>query len=181
MARNLPPKFGIEGEFYVEGGDERSGDVIDFNRSPRTQPGLWCQWTPTSDNQGIEWDGDEKFYAYVEWLRYIIVNFLAPKNYVLNGQVSYHGDDATDSGIIVVKDNVAEKREVGTLSDRVNVLESKVQAVVGATPLFTEVVECLSHAIGFIEKMGDKRSEKAVSDARKLIESAQQTLASLRE
>ena len=29
-----------------------------------TYPGIWCQWVPTDDGKGIEWDGGEKFYNY---------------------------------------------------------------------------------------------------------------------
>ena len=60
--RNLDAKFGVEGEFYT-GGDENKGvnqNQNDHNTPPRTQPGLWCQWTPTADRLHIEWDGGEK-------------------------------------------------------------------------------------------------------------------------
>jgi hypothetical protein len=60
---------------------------------------------------GIEWDGGEKFYDYVEWLEYIINNFLAPKGYVLNGECPYQGEDSDDVGKIVVKDNVVTRLE----------------------------------------------------------------------
>jgi hypothetical protein len=32
-------------------------------------PGFWCQWVPSADGCGIEWDGGEKFYAYDKWLQ----------------------------------------------------------------------------------------------------------------
>lgn len=109
MSRKLPEKYGVEGEFYVDGGGEygqdREPDIIDYNTPPSTQPGLWCQWRPTEDGMGIEWDGGEKFYHYAEWLTYIINNFLAPKGYVLNGQVSWQGEDSGDIGVLEVKDN----------------------------------------------------------------------------
>ena len=34
----------------------------------------------------------EKFYYYVEWLRYLIDNILAPRGYILNGDVEYCED-----------------------------------------------------------------------------------------
>jgi hypothetical protein len=102
MKRNLGPEFGVEGEFYVNGDDT---GVIDYNDPPRTQPGLWCQWTPTEDGRHIEWDGGEKFYEYVEWIRYLIDAVLAPKDYVLNGTVEWQGEESDDRGRIVVKDN----------------------------------------------------------------------------
>lgn len=69
-------------------------------------PGFWCQWIPTNDAKGIEWDGNEKFYNYVEWLQVIIDKFLIPNGYVLNGEVQWEGEESGDLGNIVVKDNI---------------------------------------------------------------------------
>lgn len=117
MARRLPSAFGIEGEFYVDGtgyaGQDHDNTVIDYNRHPSTQPSLWCQWVPTDDGMGIEWDGNEKFYNYVEWLKYLIVNFLAPRGYVMIGEVEFQGESPSDFGKIVVVNN-----EVKTLKGR---------------------------------------------------------------
>jgi hypothetical protein len=108
MKRNIQG-YGVDGEFYVDGGGDfgqaDDSTVVDHNRPPSTQPGLWCQWVPNKDGTTIEWDGGEKFYDYVEWLKYIITNFLAPKGYVLNGLVEYQGEDNEDFGAIAVKDN----------------------------------------------------------------------------
>jgi hypothetical protein len=96
--------YGIEGEFYVGGlgimgqGDDES--VIDHNRPPSTQPGLWCQWVPSKDGTGIEWDGNEKFYHYVEWMKYILKNFLIPKGYDISGKVHYQGEESSDHGVL---------------------------------------------------------------------------------
>jgi len=57
------------------------------------------------DGLAIEWDGGEEFYNYVEWLKYIVKNFLAPKSYVLNGRVRYEGESDGDIEYIVVEDN----------------------------------------------------------------------------
>lgn len=115
MARNLGPEYGVEGEFYVDGGGHmgqgKEDSIIDYNRPPRTQPGLWCKWEPNEDGTAIRWNGAEKFYDYVTWLNYLISNFLAPKGYVLNGEVKYQGEDAGDFGIIYVKDNDVQKLE----------------------------------------------------------------------
>jgi len=101
-ATGLP--VGTEGEFYV-GGDEESESILNYNEPPSTQPGLWCHWVPSEDAESIEWDGRGKFYDYVEWLTYIIENFLTPWGYTLNGEVEWQGSDISDIGIIVVKDN----------------------------------------------------------------------------
>ena len=109
MKRKLDDKFGVEGEFYVDGGgyagQDRESNIIDYNLPPKTQPGLWCQWIPNEDGTEIVWDGGEKFYKYVEWLEYIIKNFLEPEGYVLNGEVYFQGEDYNDNGVIVVTDN----------------------------------------------------------------------------
>lgn len=113
MARHFDQNgtaYGVEGEFYVDGkgsmGQDTDETVIDGNRPPRTQPGLWCQWIPTEDHMSIEWDGGEKFYNYEEWLLYIINNFLAPKGYTLNGQVKWQGEYGDDFGILKVRNNI---------------------------------------------------------------------------
>lgn len=114
MARNVDPKYGVEGEFYVDGteqfGQGHDTNIIDYNRPPKTQPGLWCQWVPTSDGKGIEWDGEEKFYNYVKWLEYLIDKILAPRGYVANGEVEWRGEEWEDTGRIVVTNNVVEVR-----------------------------------------------------------------------
>lgn len=112
MARKLDPKYGVEGEFYVDGGGEygqaHEPNILNYNSPPRTQPGLWCQWAPTEDNLGIEWNGAEKFYHYVEWLKYLIANFIAPKGYVLGGEVKFQGEEMHDAGIIKCSENTVK-------------------------------------------------------------------------
>ena len=102
-------ELGLEGEYFVGGegfyGQDRDDSILDYNDPPETQPGLWCQWVPTRDGTGIEWDQGEKFYRYVEWLEYIINNFLAPNGYVVNGEVDWYGEDRDDIGKIIVEDN----------------------------------------------------------------------------
>lgn len=109
MKRNVSDKFGIDGEFFVDSegsfGQGSTSDIVDFNEPPSTQPGLWCQWTPTQDGMGIEWDGGEKFYYYTEWLVYLIAKVLEPNGYVLNGVVQWQGEDIGDVGEIFVEDN----------------------------------------------------------------------------
>lgn len=108
--------YGIDGEFFAhEDGDcgqsDRTG-VQDFNCRPSTQPGLWCQWvirTTKNGEQYLEWDGNEKFYNYVEWLRYVIDNFIAPQGSVCNGEILWQGEDYDDRGRIRVVDNKVKK------------------------------------------------------------------------
>jgi len=109
MGRNTDEVFGVQGEFFVFGGgnfgQNQEPNIIDYNKAPSTQPGLWCQWTPSDDNMGIEWDGGEKFYYYSDWLVYLIHKVLAPNGYVLNGVVTWQGEEIGDVGEIIVENN----------------------------------------------------------------------------
>jgi hypothetical protein len=101
---------GIDGEYFVGGlgayGQDDDDSVLEHNDPSSTQPGLWCQWVPTEDGTAIEWDGNEKFYYYIEWLQYILDNFLIPWGYVLNGSVFWQGERDSDKGWICVKNNL---------------------------------------------------------------------------
>lgn len=124
MARNVDNKYGVEGEFYVDGegpmGQGNEDNIIDYNAPPKTQPGLWCQWVPTEDGNGLGWNGMEKFYHYVEWLEYLIKSVFpwiledGDEPLVLNGEIEWYGEDREDMGKIVVKNN-----EVTALEARV--------------------------------------------------------------
>jgi hypothetical protein len=99
--------LGEEGGYFVnQKWDEQDEiSVVDYNKPPRGQPGLWCQWIATPDGRGIEWDGGEKFYHYIAWLQYIILHFLEPWGYRLSGEVKWTGEDPSDTGRIIVEDN----------------------------------------------------------------------------
>jgi hypothetical protein len=104
--------IGKDAEFYV---DDSNMGVLEINYPPSTQPGLWCQWIVGDDNQTICWDGGGKFYNYVEWLEYIIENFLKRWDYTLNGEVGFQGEEFEDRGTIKVVDNaitVVEESEL---------------------------------------------------------------------
>jgi hypothetical protein len=53
-------------------------DVDTYNRIAPGQPQLWCQWVPCFDGCCLAFDGHEKFYRPVEWMRYLIQHFLMP-------------------------------------------------------------------------------------------------------
>jgi hypothetical protein len=108
--------LGIEGEYFVS--DDEYIGLIDYNDNPSTQPGLWCQWCPTEDGEGIEWNGAEKFYDYTEWLEYLINHFLNVWGYTLNGEVEWRGERGDDVGKIYVKDNVVKTLSWQILKDK---------------------------------------------------------------
>lgn len=99
---------GEDGCYFVNEKWDRDSEtsIIDYNRPPRGQPGLWCQWMPTADGGGIEWDGGEKFYYYVEWLQYLINHFIGPWGYALSGEVQWQGESWGDRGYIAVDNNL---------------------------------------------------------------------------
>lgn len=99
---NLPLKFYCgNGDF----GQDQDESILDYNYKSEF-PGLWCQWRPSEDGREIVWDGGEKFYNYVEWIDYLIENFLEPWGIKVNGEVEWQGEERDDRGLIVVKDNV---------------------------------------------------------------------------
>jgi hypothetical protein len=111
--------YGRDGEYfaYDDGNCGQSDDasVIDMNMAPgqrdflgksKAQPGLWCQWVINEEGTELEWDGGEKFYAYIEWLDYYIDHFFSKWGVLLNGEITWEGEDSSDLGIIIVKDNV---------------------------------------------------------------------------
>lgn len=101
--------IGVHACYFVGGtgpcGQDHDKSVIDYNSPPLGQPGLWCQWVPNDDGTEITWDGGEKFYRYIEWLKYIIESFIEPWGYTLNGEVTWQGEEPDDFGRILVKDN----------------------------------------------------------------------------
>ena len=105
-------KLGIDGGYFIGGdgycGQGHDDSIRDYNVPPATQPGLWCQWLVTEDGEYLEWDGGEKFYNYVEWLEYLIENFFGPMDYVLNGDITWQGEDYDDFGTIHVVNNVVD-------------------------------------------------------------------------
>lgn len=107
--------FGVEGEYFVEGkgdfGQDRDESIVEYNESPLTQPGLWCQWIPSEDRFGIEWDRGEKFYYAAEWIQYIIFHFLAPNGYILNGIVNAEGEEYDDRWHIHIIDNKVHQHD----------------------------------------------------------------------
>lgn len=107
-AVDLP--LGDEGCYFVGGsgsfGQGWDDSITDYNSPPKGQPGLWCHWVPNKQGTAIEWDGGEKFYYYVEWIKYLIEHFLKLWGYIINGEVEWQGEDIGDSANIAIIDNV---------------------------------------------------------------------------
>ena len=99
-----------DGECDTCAGQSRTTDIKDYNHPPSGQPGLWCQWIPNDDGTAIEWDGGEKFYDYVDWIKYLIAHFLTPWGYAVNGEVTWTGEDRDDLGQILIQNNAVRVR-----------------------------------------------------------------------
>jgi len=113
--------YGFQGEFFAredgEAGQYHDKSILDYN-SPaghsgfaqgeveNGQPGLWCQWEISEDGMELEWNGAEKFYNYTAWLKYLIKMFFIPWGRKLNGEINWSGEETSDIGKIVVKNNV---------------------------------------------------------------------------
>jgi hypothetical protein len=102
-------------------------------------PGYWCNWVPgepVTDGYGfaaIEWDGGEKFDDSVEWMRFIVDEFLKPgsaggpqsgfltRDHVLNGVIEAQGEEMDDRWRLVVRDNIVTEEQPQTIwaSDQV--------------------------------------------------------------
>lgn len=140
MIRTKGPLFVKGSGSFGQGADD---DIIDYNRAngerPHSfqkhdrffeeggQPGLWCQWVPTDDGDGLAWDEGEKFYNAAEWMKYLITKLLHGDearayvnlhilederlahftfDHVANGTIEADGEDGDDHWAIVVKDSV---------------------------------------------------------------------------
>lgn len=76
-------------------------------------PGGYCQWIVSADKKGLEWDGEEKFYNYVEWIEHLIYAYLANWGYTVNGVVRWRGEDFDDMGKITVVNNTVTTSVIG--------------------------------------------------------------------
>ena len=104
-------KYGEDAKHYFEDsgnlGQSNTEDVINYNHPPANQPGLWCNWCLGEDERSIVWNGGEKFYSYVEWMKYI-VDELVDRGYNLTGDINWEGEDECDTGTIMVRNNIVD-------------------------------------------------------------------------
>ena len=79
----------------------------------KEKPSIWLQWIVEEyhDTHYLIWDGNEKFYNYIEWLEYLIKYFFKPNNLSITGRVRWRGEEFDDMGTISVEDNEVEVLE----------------------------------------------------------------------
>lgn len=84
----------------------------DYAKVNPEHPDSYLQWVPTKDGEGLEWNGGEKFYDYVEWLEWLIKYWFTPKNIELNGAIRWQGEEIGDVGRIEVNHNTVKAIEL---------------------------------------------------------------------
>lgn len=84
-------------------------DIDDQRGKLPGAPDGYCQWVVTKDRLHIMWDGNEKFYDYVEWLQWLIDNKFKPAGLMLTGSVKYSGEEMEDCGTLSIVDGVVVK------------------------------------------------------------------------
>lgn len=90
--------------------DEFDSDF--YKKFADKKPNSYLQWYPTDDGKGLEWDGGEKFYNYIEWLEWLVEKFFKPKGIKCNGIINWQGEEIGDLGKITVTDNVVSTQEI---------------------------------------------------------------------
>lgn len=90
-------------------------ELLEFNDDPDTipqpKPGDgYMQWVPAESLEAIVWDGNEKFYDYTPWLRWMC-DWLQKRGIGACGQLLWRGEDRSDAGEILVVDNVVSDRK----------------------------------------------------------------------
>jgi hypothetical protein len=73
--------------------------------SDKTKIDAYFQWVPAETFEHIVWDGEEKFYSYVEQLQWLCSDWLDQRGITANGILHWQGEETGDTGTITVVDN----------------------------------------------------------------------------
>lgn len=74
-----------------------------------TKIDAYFQWVPADTLEHIVWDGNEKFYKYVEQLRWLCA-WLSERDISANGDLYWQGEETGDSGTLTIADNTVTVR-----------------------------------------------------------------------
>jgi len=102
--------IGDESGYYV--GDEGNylDAAVNYNYHPAGQHGLWCQWVPSPGFSSLVWDGNEKFYQYVDCANYIQTHFLNVFGIeFVDSTVMFQGESDHDAGALVIMNGKVQK------------------------------------------------------------------------
>jgi hypothetical protein len=106
---------------FIDKESTHKESIINVSKPPRNQPGLWCRWMVKKEREifSLNWSPCNQFLYYIEWLEYLMENFIIPRNYVLNGSMDvlyeseeYFSENNEDEykkvvvGTIVIVNNV---------------------------------------------------------------------------
>jgi hypothetical protein len=94
----------------IEENDSREWKGIAKLKDLPAPPAYHCDWAVSEDGDTLSWNGNEKFYDYVEWLQWMIDNFFSKWGVTVDGTVHYQGDEIGDHGKITIKNNVIKKK-----------------------------------------------------------------------
>lgn len=84
-------------------------EIADGGKSQATTGiDAYFQWVPADTLEHIVWDGNEKFYCYVEQLSWLC-NWLRERGISANGSLYYQGEETGDSGTLIVADNTVTR------------------------------------------------------------------------
>lgn len=113
--------LGIDGEYFTpnptenENGQNMDKSILEYSFPPSTQPRLWCDWCiyPEIKNKDksdkvsayLAWDQSDKFYDYVEWLKYLIKHFFIPSGLSITGVILAIGEQIEEATYIIAKNN----------------------------------------------------------------------------
>jgi hypothetical protein len=64
----------------------------------------YMQWVPTVSLCGIVWDGNEKFYDYISWMKWLC-GWLGHRGVYATGEIAWQGEERGDLGKITVIEN----------------------------------------------------------------------------
>jgi hypothetical protein len=90
--------------------------ILEANKNPDTIPTgdrparSYMQWVPSETLDHIVYDGNEKFYDYVDWMKWL-VNYLKGIGITADGEIDWSGDQAGDTGTIVVANSEVTVRD----------------------------------------------------------------------
>lgn len=68
-------------------------------------PSTYCDWYPNNDGTALLAKNGQSS-AFAAWLDYLIGYFFQPWGYILNGSVTWQGEDVSDRGVLTVTENV---------------------------------------------------------------------------
>ena len=108
---------GTPGKRYVSSYRDGVSDEPDMLPGfPGRKPRAWCQWVLVANQDdaytGIEWDGNEKFYDYINWLQFLVaaIRNVEP-DAEFEGFIEWDGEEHGDIGALRV--NADGQVEVG--------------------------------------------------------------------